>query len=118
MLKANEDGEHVPYESIWVEGYNQFTYKFKNGKYYKYYVVTNQDMLELERRISLMDYNSVTLEELQTLQHVVSPLTREKIYIRFLKNALLYTGNTQILPSLYQTVSALQKRLLQRLLNF
>ena len=45
MLKANENGEHVPYESIWVEGYNQFTYKFKNGKHYKYYEVTNQDIL-------------------------------------------------------------------------
>ena len=76
MLKANEDGEHVPYESIWVEGYNQFTYKFKNGKYYKYYVVTNQDMLELERRIQLMDYNSVTLEELQTLQNDLPPFVR------------------------------------------
>lgn len=76
MLKANEDGEHVPYESIWVEGYNQFTYKFKNGKHYKYYVVTNQDMLELERRISLMDYNSVTLEELQTLQNDLPPFVR------------------------------------------
>ena len=76
MLKANEDGEHVPYESIWVEGYNQFTYKFKNGKYYKYYVVTNQDMLELERRIQFMDYNSVTLDELQTLQNDLPPFVR------------------------------------------
>jgi hypothetical protein len=74
MLKEN--ATHQAYESIWVEGINKYTYKFKDGHYYIYYLVTNEEIKELEDRIAAMDYNSVTLEELQLLQEDLPPFVR------------------------------------------
>jgi hypothetical protein len=74
MLKENSS--HKPYESIWVEGINKFTFKFKDGAFYDYFVVTNEEIKELEKRITAMDYNSVTLEELQALQADLPPFVR------------------------------------------
>ena len=76
MLKRR--AEHIPYgKSIWVEGTNKFTaYAFKTGHMYVYYVVTNAEMEELKRRISNMDYDSVTLEELNQLQMDLPPFVR------------------------------------------
>ena len=76
MLKRQDN--HVPYgESIWVEGYNMFSeFNFENGKRYVYYVVTNAEIDELARRIKSMDYNQVTLEDLQALQNDLPPFVR------------------------------------------
>ena len=73
-----ERAEHVPYgESIWVEGYNMFSeFKFETGQYYVYYVVTNEEMRLLETKIAGMDYNSVTLADLQALQADLPPFVR------------------------------------------
>ena len=73
-----ERAEHVPYgESIWVEGYNMFSeFKFETGQYYVYYVVTNEEMKLLETKIAGMDYNSVTLADLQALQADLPPFVR------------------------------------------
>lgn len=76
MLEAHDN--HVPYgESLWVEGYNMFSeFNFATGKRYVYYVVTNAEIEELARRIKAMDYNSVTLEDLQALQNDLPPFVR------------------------------------------
>lgn len=73
-----ERAEHVPYgESIWVEGYNMFSeFKFETGQHYVYYVVTNEEMRLLETKIAGMDYNSVTLADLQALQADLPPFVR------------------------------------------
>lgn len=74
MLKEN--ASHEAYKTIWVEGLNKHTFKFKDGFFYEYYIVTNEEILELEKRIKAMDYNSVTLEELQLLQNDLPPFVR------------------------------------------
>ena len=76
MLK--ERNEHKGYgESIWVEGYNKFSeFNFETGHYYVYYVVTNEEIRALESKIKGMDYNSVTLEDLQALQADLPPFVR------------------------------------------
>lgn len=76
MLEKQDN--HVPYgESIWVEGYNMFSeFNFVTGKRYVYYVVTNAEIDELARRIKSMDYNQVTLEDLQALQNDLPPFVR------------------------------------------
>ena len=73
-----ERAEHVPYgESIWVEGYNMFSeFRFETGQYYVYYVVTNEEMKMLKAKIAGMDYNRVTLEDLQALQADLPPFVR------------------------------------------
>lgn len=76
MLKDRE--AHVPYgESIWVEGYNKFTeFRFETGHYYVYYVVTNEEIRMLEKKIKGMDYSSTTLEDLLALQRDLPPFIR------------------------------------------
>ena len=76
MLK--EQDNHIPYgDSIWVEGYNMFSeFNFENGMRYSYYVVTNEEIAKLETKISGMDYNQVTLEDLQALQADLPPFVR------------------------------------------
>lgn len=76
MLKDKET--HVPYgDSIWVEGYNMFSeFSFETGHRYTYYVVTNEEMKQLANKISAMDYNSVTKEDIETLQADLPPFVR------------------------------------------
>ena len=74
MLKEKES--HVPYKSVWVDGLNRFTFRFSDGHYYVYYVVTNAEIAQLKKNIESMDYNSVTLEELQALQEDLPPFVR------------------------------------------
>jgi hypothetical protein len=78
MLEANET--HTPYgDSIWVEGYNMFSEFYFTGDRafrYTYYVVTNEEIDLLEQKIRNMDYNSVTLEDLQALQNDLPPFVR------------------------------------------
>lgn len=74
MLKERES--HVPYKTVWVDGLNRFTFRFSDGHYYVYYVVTNAEIAQLKKNIESMDYNSVTLEELQALQEDLPPFVR------------------------------------------
>ena len=76
ILKERE--EHTPYgESVWTEGYNMFSeFRFETGQYYVYYVVTNEEMKMLKAKIAGMDYNRVTLEDLQALQADLPPFVR------------------------------------------
>ena len=74
MLKEKEN--HVPYKSVWKDGLNRFTFRFSDGHYYVYYVVTNAEIEQLKKNIESMDYNSVTLEELQALQEDLPPFVR------------------------------------------
>ena len=67
---------HKPYKSVWVEGVNKFTFKFADGFYYVYFLVTNAEMELLKQAIEAMDYDSVTLEELRTLQGDLPPFVR------------------------------------------
>jgi AraC-like DNA-binding protein len=76
LKMLTEKESHTPYKSVWVEGFNKHTYKFSNGKFYVYYVVTNAEIEELAKRIKAMDYNSVSLEELQALQNDLPPFVR------------------------------------------
>ena len=76
MLKKQDN--HTPYgDSIWVEGYNMFSeFNFENGMRYCYYVVTNEEIAKLEAKITGMDYDQVTLEDLQALQSDLPPFVR------------------------------------------
>ena len=74
MLDKNET--HEKYTSVWVEGVNKFTFNFADGFFYEYYVVTNAEMDMLEAKIKAMDYERVTLEELQLLQKDLNPFVR------------------------------------------
>lgn len=67
---------HKPYKSIWVEGVNKFTFKFADGFYYVYFIVTNAEMELLKQAIESMDYDRVTLEELKQLQGDLPPFVR------------------------------------------
>ena len=76
-LKYLDEREtHETYKSVWVENVNKFTFKFADGFYYVYYVVTNAEMELLKQRIETMDYNKVTLEELKQLQNDLAPFVR------------------------------------------
>jgi hypothetical protein len=72
----DERDTHETYKSVWVEGVNKFTFKFADGFFYVYYVVTNDEMELLKQRIEAMDYNRVTLEELKQLQNDLAPFVR------------------------------------------
>lgn len=75
MLKAND--EHVPYESIWIEGINKFNkFNFKTGESYVYYLVNDEQIKELARKIKAMDIRRTTLEELKQLQKDLPPFIR------------------------------------------
>lgn len=78
MLTKQET--HTPYgESIWVEGYNMFSeFVFDGAKCfrYTYYVVTNAEIEQLEIKIKAMDFDSVTLADLQALQNDLPPFVR------------------------------------------
>lgn len=75
MLKKRED--HVTYTSVWVEGVNKFTnFVFSTGHKYTYYVVTDKEIEELAKKISEMDKDSVTIDELNQLQADLPPFIR------------------------------------------
>ena len=74
-LKSNKS--HVPYESVWIEGYNMFKqFNFTSGQYYVYYVVTNEEMRLLLSRIEGMSKDKMTVEDAKTLQADLPPFVR------------------------------------------
>jgi hypothetical protein len=74
-LLKNQDN-HVPYKTVWVEGYNKMTFKFEDGHYYNYYVVTVDEMRLLEERITSMDKRRMTKEDAKALQADLPPFIR------------------------------------------
>ncbi len=74
-LKSNKD--HIPYESVWIEGYNMFKqFSFTSGQYYVYYVVTNEEMRLLLSRIEGMSKDKMTVEDAKALQADLPPFVR------------------------------------------
>ena len=74
-LKSNK--AHVPYESVWIEGYNMFKqFNFTSGQYYVYYVVTNEEMRLLLSRIEGMSKEKMTVEDAKALQADLPPFVR------------------------------------------
>lgn len=77
QAQDKKEAEHVPYESIWVEGYNMFTnFNFKDGKHFVYYVVTNVEMRMLAKRLSALNINKLTVEEAQLIQSDLPAIIR------------------------------------------
>ena len=74
MLKDNET--HEAYKSLWIEGYNKLTFKFEDGHFYVYYIVTNEEMRMLEQRIKAMDKRRMTKEDAKALQADLPPFIR------------------------------------------
>ena len=74
-LKSNKS--HTPYESVWIEGYNMFKqFQFTSGRYYVYYVVTNDEMKLLLSRIEGMSKDKMTVEDAKLLQSDLPPFIR------------------------------------------
>ena len=68
---------HVPYESVWIEGYNMFKqFNFTTGQYYVYYVVTNEEMAMLKDRIAAMSKDKMTVEDAKLVQADLPPFVR------------------------------------------
>lgn len=68
---------HVPYESVWIEGYNMFKqFSFTTGQYYMYYVVTNEEMAMLRDRIAAMSKDKMTVEDAKLVQADLPPFVR------------------------------------------
>ena len=68
---------HVPYESVWIEGYNMFKqFSFTTGQYYMYYVVTNEEMAMLKDRIAAMSKDKMTVEDAKLVQADLPPFVR------------------------------------------
>ena len=77
LLMLKENDEHVPYESVWIEGINKFSkFNFKTGENYIYYLVNDEQIKELARKIKAMDIHKTTLEELKQLQKDLPPFIR------------------------------------------
>ncbi len=75
MLKDRDI--HVPYTTVWKEGYNMFTvFNFENGKYYVYFVVTNEEIAALRDRITAMSKSQITKEDAAALQADLPPFVR------------------------------------------
>lgn len=68
---------HVPYESVWIEGYNMFKqFNFTTGQYYVYYVVTNEEMAMLRDRTAAMSKDKMTVEDAKLVQADLPPFVR------------------------------------------
>lgn len=75
MLKKQDN--HVPYESVWIEGYNMFKqFNFATGQHYVYYVVTNEEIKMLADKIAAMSKDKMTKEDAQALQADMPPFIR------------------------------------------
>lgn len=74
MLKDRKT--HTPYKTVWKEGYNMFTFQFKNGKHYVYYVVTNEEIAMLRDRIVAMSKDQMTKDDAKALQADLPPFVR------------------------------------------
>lgn len=76
LVMLKDQDEHVPYKTVWKEGYNMFTFEFENGKHYVYYVVTNEDIAMLRDRIQAMSKSKMTKEDARALQADLPPFIR------------------------------------------
>ena len=76
LVMLKDQDKHVPYKTVWKEGYNMFTFEFENGKHYVYYVVTNEDIAMLRDRIQAMSKSKMTKEDARALQADLPPFVR------------------------------------------
>lgn len=76
LVMLKERPVHMPYETVWKEGYNMFTFKFEDGNYYIYYVVTNEEIAMLRDRIVGMSKSKMTREDAAKLQADLPPFVR------------------------------------------
>lgn len=76
LVMLKDRSEHMPYETVWKEGYNMFTFKFEDGNYYIYYVVTNEEIAMLRDRIVGMSKSKMTREDAAKLQADLPPFVR------------------------------------------
>ena len=77
LVPLKSDKSHMPYESVWIEGYNMFKqFQFTSGQYYVYYVVTNAEMKLLLSRIEGMSKDKMTVEDAKLLQSDLPPFIR------------------------------------------
>ena len=77
LVPLKNKATHVPYESVWIEGYNMFKqFNFTSGQYYVYYVVTNEEMTKLRDRIAAMSKDKMTVEDAKLVQADLPPFVR------------------------------------------
>lgn len=77
LKPLKKQATHVPYESVWIEGYNMFKqFNFTTGQYYVYYVVTNEEMAMLHDRIAAMSKDKMTVEDAKLVQADLPPFVR------------------------------------------
>lgn len=77
LLQLKDKAHHEAYgETIWVEGVNVLEYKFANGHYYRFFIVTNAEMKAIEDKIANMSKNGMTVEDAIALQRDLAPILR------------------------------------------
>ena len=76
LVMLKDLATHEPYSTVWREGYNMFTFEFKNGKHYVYYVVTNEEIDMLRDKIQMMSKSKMTKEDAVKLQADLPPFIR------------------------------------------
>jgi hypothetical protein len=76
LVMLKEQDKHMPYETVWKDNYNVFTFDFVNGKHYTFYVVTNEEIKMLADRIKAMSKSKMTKEEAMMLQADLPPFIR------------------------------------------
>lgn len=77
LKPLKKQATHIPYESVWMEGYNMFKqFNFTTGQYYVYYVVTNEEMAMLRDRIAAMSKDKMTVEDAKLVQADLPPFVR------------------------------------------
>ena len=76
LVMLKEKDTHEPYTTVWKEGYNMFTFKFEDGHYYIYYVVTNEEIAMLRDRIVAMSKSKMTKDDAKALQEDLPPFIR------------------------------------------
>ena len=77
LKPLKKQATHVPYESVWIEGYNMFKqFNFTTGQHYVYYVVTNEEMAMLRDRIAAMSKDKMTVEDAKLVQADLPPFVR------------------------------------------
>ena len=77
LVQLKDKTHHEEYgDSIWVDGVNVLEYKFANGQYYRFFVVTNAEMKAIEEKIAKMSKRGMTVKDAQKLQSDLAPILR------------------------------------------
>ena len=76
LVMLKDQDIHVPYNTVWREGYNVFTFYFEDGHCYRYFVVTNEEIAMLRDRIRMMSKSQMTKEDAAALQADLPPFVR------------------------------------------